>query len=58
MFNTVKCKREVKTKSGLTFKKNEVYSYVVSGRGVRVFITDDKSVVIRNTNTFNKYFEL
>ena len=52
----LKCIKEVKTKSGLKFNKGEFYSYVVSSGGVRVYITSDKSVVIKNQKTLNKYF--
>jgi hypothetical protein len=57
MINTLKCIREVKTKSGLTFKKNKSYSYTISKNLIRVYITNDKSVVIRNEKTLNKYFK-
>ena len=55
--DSVRCIREVKTKNGLTFNKGEFYSYVVSSKGVRVYITSDKSVVIKNIKTLNKYFK-
>ena len=53
----LRCIREVKTKSGLKFNKGEFYSYVVASEGVRVYITSDKSVVIKNRKTLNKYFK-
>lgn len=54
---TLRCIREVKTKSGLTFNKGEFYSYVIASEGVRVYITSDKSIVIKNEKTLNKYFK-
>ena len=54
---TLRCIREVKTKSGLTFNKGEFYSYVVASEGLRVYITSYKSIVIKNEKTLNKYFK-
>ena len=54
---SLRCIKEVKTKSGLTFNKGEFYSYVVSSKGVRVYITSDKSIVIKNKATLDKYFK-
>ena len=54
---TLRCIKEVKTKSGFTFNKGEFYSYVVASEGVRVYITSITSVVIKNKKTLNKYFK-
>jgi len=54
---TLRCIREVKTKSGFTFNKGEFYSYVISSEGVRVYITSDQSIIIKNEKTLNKYFK-
>ena len=54
---TLRCIREVKTKSGLTFNKGEFYSYVITSQGARVWIDSDQSIVIKNEKTLNKYFK-
>lgn len=54
---TLRCIREVKTKSGLTFNKGEFYSYVIISQGIRVWIDSDQSIVIKNEKTLNKYFK-
>ena len=54
---TLRCIKEVKTKTGYTFNKGEFYSYVISSDGVRVWVDSDQSIVIRNEKTLNKYFK-
>jgi len=54
---TLRCIKEVKTKTGYTFNKGEIYSYVVTSGGVRVWVNSDNSIVIKNEKTLNKYFK-
>jgi hypothetical protein len=54
---TLRCIREVNTKSGLTFNKGEFYSYVITSQGARVWIDSGQSIVIKNEKTLNKHFK-
>lgn len=56
MNSTLKCIKEVSTKSGLKFNKGESYSYVVCSKGVRVYINSDKSILLKSNKVINKYF--
>ena len=54
---SLRCIKEVKTKSGLTFNKGEQYAYVIESAAVRVWVDADQSIVIKNKKTLDKYFK-
>lgn len=54
---TLRCIKEVKTKTGYAFNKGESYEYVVSPDGVRVWVNSHNSITIKNEKTLNKYFK-
>ena len=53
----LRCTKEVKTKSGLKFNEGEYYSFIISSKGVRVWVNSDKSILIENEKTLDKYFK-
>ena len=54
---TLRCIKEVKTKTGYTFIKGECYEYVVTSEGARVWVNAHNSIAIKNEKTLNKYFK-
>ena len=55
--DSVRCIKEVTTKKGLTFKKDEIYTCVISNGSIRIYFNDAESLVIKNRNTQIKYFK-
>jgi hypothetical protein len=55
--DSVRCIKEVTTKKGLTFKKDEIYACVISNCSIRIYFNETESLVIKNRNTQIKYFK-
>ena len=55
--DSVRSIKEVTTKKGLTFKKDETYPYVISSGSIRIYFNKNTSLVIKNEKTLNKYFK-
>ncbi len=55
--DSVRCIKEVTTKKGLTFKKDESYPYVIASGSIRIYFNKNTSLVIKNEKTLNKYFK-
>jgi len=54
---SIKCIKEVKTKTGYTFNIGESYEYAVTPDGFRVWVNSHNSITIKNEETLNKYFD-
>ena len=56
IMNELTCIKSVKTSKGNKFIKNNKYSYILTGRGVKVFYDSDNSINIKSIKQLNKFF--